>query len=112
MALWSARRSRRSTKHGRALLGGAPAAAQQLAKDLRRLGTGDPERAVDDEERHAADTKASGRALVLADVLGISLRIQHLPYFLGREAHLGRETLERRRLADRNALGEVAVHHS
>ena len=65
-------------------------------------------RAVDDEERDGVDAEAGGGALVLADLGGEAVAGEQVADLVGRQPGLDRQALERGRVADRLALGEVA----
>src|SRR4051794_14816587 len=72
-----------------------PAAAQELAEDLRRLRPRCAECAVDDEERHRMDPELRRGALVLADLGGEAVAGQQLAELVGGQARLDTEALER-----------------
>ncbi len=66
-----------------------PAVLEELQQRLRRLGSGCPVLAVDDEAGNRADAGAVGRALVVADLLGVALGQQELADLIGGEPDLG-----------------------
>src|ERR1700683_208188 len=91
-------------------MGVSPGFLERREDEVRRLSAGDPIGAIDDKERHTADTDLARLQLVAAHLFGEGVALEHLANRRLLEANLGCEPRQHRPVPHRFAINEGSGH--